>query len=131
MAWPRFLNRWIAARRPVHTPPANPFNPSKTGMSRLEQDVCAALRTVQDPELGMNIVDLGLVYAVEATLDRVSADITLTTPTCPLAETVAEDARAALRRAAPEVPEHQVRLVWDPPWKPSMMSDDARRQLGW
>ena len=129
MTWKEALTRWmspepaaVAATIPA-TADGEPFT--------CEQRVRAALREVEDPELGLNIVDLGLVYAVEATEDRVRADISMTTPTCPLGEAILDDARAAIGRALPEVTDLQVRLVWDPPWTPSMMSDDARRQLGW
>ena len=127
MSWTDFLTR-LGGGAPANEPPAVPV---PDGTSAPDDAVRAALRTVLDPELGLNIVDLGLLYAVEATGERVRVDISLTTPTCPLGETVAADARAALRRALPDVPDLDVRLVWDPPWKPSMMSDDARRQLGW
>ncbi len=128
MGWTDFLTRLGGGAHANEPPPAVPVH---DGTSAPDDTVRAALRTVLDPELGLNIVDLGLLYAVEATGERVRVDISLTTPTCPLGETVAADARAALRRALPDVPDLDVRLVWDPPWKPSMMSDDARRQLGW
>ncbi len=131
MTWKEALTRWmghsadtVAEASPTTAPiDGEPFT--------REQRVRAALRAVEDPELGLNIVDLGLVYAVEATEDRVRADISMTTPTCPLGEAILDDARAAIGRALPDVTDLQVRLVWDPPWTPSMMSDDARKQLGW
>lgn len=131
MGWTDFLTRLGAGRIHADGQPVPPSALVPDGTSGLDDRIRAALRTVQDPELGLNIVDLGLLYAVDATEQRVRVDISLTTPTCPLGETVAADARAAIRRALPDVPDQQVRLVWDPPWKPSMMSDDARRQLGW
>ncbi|WP_211107273.1 metal-sulfur cluster assembly factor [Azospirillum thermophilum] len=125
MAMPEFLNRWTRKAADANGRPPRPA-PETPG-----EIVREALRTVLDPEVGVNIVDLGLVYAVEATEERVRTDITLTTPTCPLGETVAEDARAAIRQALPGVRDLSVRLVWEPAWTPAMMSDDARRQLGW
>lgn len=89
-----------------------------------------ALKTVQDPEVGINIVDLGLVYRVVAGEGRVEADITLTSAGCPLAAHMAAQARAALQAAAPGR-EVVLRIVWDPPWQPAMMSEEARRSLGW
>ncbi len=90
-----------------------------------------ALREVIDPELGINVVDLGLVYRVEAEEDRLLVALTMTTPACPLGEHLSAQAEAAVRRAAPEVPEVRVQLVWDPPWTPDLMSPDAKRRLGW
>ena len=90
-----------------------------------------ALREVIDPELGINVVDLGLVYRIDAEPDRLSVAMTMTTPACPLGEHLAAQAEAAIRRAAPQVAEVQVRLVWDPPWSPDLMSLDAKRRLGW
>lgn len=90
-----------------------------------------ALREVIDPELGLNVVDLGLVYRVEVEEGRLSVAMTMTTPACPLGEHLSAQAEAAMRRAAPEVPEVSVHLVWDPPWSPDLMSPDAKRRLGW
>ena len=90
-----------------------------------------ALREVIDPELGINVVDLGLVYRIEAEPDRLSVAMTMTTPACPLGEHLAAQAEAAIRLAAPQIAEVQVRLVWDPPWSPDLMSPDAKRRLGW
>lgn len=140
MGWTDFLGRWLehdarAGAESAGVQPTGAGLPSPdslpAGPLAPEDRVRAALRTVEDPELGMNIVDLGLVYAVDATDHAVRADITLTTPTCPLGEMVAENARAAIGRALPDVRDLQVRLVWEPRWTPSMMSDHARKQLGW
>jgi metal-sulfur cluster biosynthetic enzyme len=95
-----------------------------------EDEVIEALRTVNDPELGMSIVDLGLVYRAERTPDRISVALTMTTPTCPLSELMLEDARTALRDRFPDAGAIEVSLVWDPPWSPERMSETARRQLG-
>lgn len=84
-----------------------------------------------DPELGVNIVDLGLVYDVVADGGKVSVAVTMTTPACPLHAYVLEAVEYVLRRDLPEVREVDVRLVWDPPWHPGMMTAEARRQLGW
>jgi metal-sulfur cluster biosynthetic enzyme len=95
-----------------------------------EDEVIEALRTVNDPELGMSIVDLGLVYRAERTPDGISVALTMTTPTCPLSELMLEDARVALRNRFPDAGAIEVSLVWDPPWSPDRMSEAARRQLG-
>jgi metal-sulfur cluster biosynthetic enzyme len=93
--------------------------------------VLDALRDVIDPELGMNIVDLGLVYTADVRDGDVSVRLTMTTAACPLGESISEQARAAIQQQVPGVTSVRVDLVWDPPWEPSMMSAAAREQLGW
>lgn len=90
------------------------------------------LRAVIDPELGVNIVDLGLVYdiAVDPAKGRVTIAMTLTTPGCPLGGFLDDEIRACLT-ALPQVRDVEVELVWDPPWTPEEMSEVAREQLGW
>ncbi len=95
----------------------------------MNEDVLEALKTVNDPEVGINIVDLGLVYRAELGANAIKVALTLSTPSCPLSEVLLEDARAAIRERFPDVPFIEVELVWDPPWTPDRMSDDARRQL--
>jgi len=97
-----------------------------------EDRILEALRAVIDPELGVNVVDLGLVYgaAVMPNGDLL-VQMTMTTPVCPLSAHLQREAEAALRRAFPDVRTIQVQLVWHPPWDPSMMSAAARRKLGW
>ena len=90
-----------------------------------------ALRDVIDPELGINVVDLGLVYDVEASDGDVSVRMTMTTPACPLGESLSGAAEAAIRRRMPGVRSVRVDLVWDPAWNPSMMSGAAKERLGW
>jgi metal-sulfur cluster biosynthetic enzyme len=94
--------------------------------------VCRLLRTVIDPELGVNIVDLGLVYAIVIDDDAgtVALEMTLTTPGCPLSGFLDDQIRGCLAQL-PQVREVAITLVWDPPWDPEAMSDDARRALGW
>ena len=90
-----------------------------------------ALRDVLDPEVGINVVDLGLVYDVRVQDGNVSVTMTMTTPACPLGETLRAQAEAAIRQTVPGVKSVMVDLVWDPPWRPSMMSDAAKERLGW
>lgn len=95
-------------------------------------EVVRALRSVIDPELGIDIIALGLVYAIGidgAELDRVDAVMTLTTPGCPMHGTIRNDARFAIA-SIPWVKESHVTLTWEPPWTPSRMSDEAREMLG-
>ena len=96
-----------------------------------EDAIRDALRYVVDPEVGLNVVDLGLVYGIETSAERIGVRMTMTTPACPLGDTIMESARAAVRAAAPKVPDIEIELVWDPPWNPNMMSEIAREHLGW
>jgi metal-sulfur cluster biosynthetic enzyme len=89
-----------------------------------------ALRSVDDPEAGMNIVDLGLIYDVRVGDHRIEVDMTMTTPACPVTEMLVEQARAAVEAIAPGAAV-QVNLVWEPIWNPSMMSGVAREFFGW
>ncbi len=96
-----------------------------------EEAIRAALRSVIDPEVGMNVVDLGLVYGIEIAPGRVRVNMTMTTPACPMGAMITEDAREAIRDIAPEAAEVDVQLVWDPPWDSSMMSEHAKQRFGW
>lgn len=96
-----------------------------------ESAVRDALAEVEDPEAGMNIVDLGLVYAVVVDASGVRVDMTMTTPACPVADMLVEQAHAAVARAVPSGTPVDVRLVWEPIWNPSMMSGVAKDHFGW
>ncbi|MCL4426674.1 MAG: metal-sulfur cluster assembly factor [Firmicutes bacterium] len=92
-----------------------------------EEEVTAALKEVYDPEIGINIVDLGLIYETKIEEeDRVKIKMTLTVPGCPLAQMLVEQARQAVA-GIPGVKDAQVELVWDPPWTPDRMSKELRR----
>jgi metal-sulfur cluster biosynthetic enzyme len=93
-------------------------------MITLEQ-VREALCLVDDPELGVNVVDLGLVYGLEVRDDAVRVAITMTTPACPLHAYLADAIETVVRARLPEVHAVRVEIVWDPPWEPAMMSDRA------
>ncbi len=90
-----------------------------------------ALREVDDPEAGMNIVELGLVYRVDVVEGRIEIDLTMTTPACPVADMLVEQATHAAQRACPDGTEVRLQLVWEPIWNPSMMSGTAREFFGW
>jgi metal-sulfur cluster biosynthetic enzyme len=92
--------------------------------------VTEALRQVVDPELGINIVDLGLVYGSEVRDGRVHVTMTMTTPACPMEELLMEMVHSAILRELSEARSVEVDLVWDPPWKPDMMSAAAKARLG-
>lgn len=89
------------------------------------------LRKVVDPELGANIVDLGLVYRIEPTPERVLVEMTMTSPACPMGDMIMDDVNAALAAALPEGCRLDIRLVWEPPWDPSMMSERVKNHFGW
>ncbi|MBS2965161.1 metal-sulfur cluster assembly factor [Actinocrinis puniceicyclus] len=88
------------------------------------------LHDVIDPELGVNIVDLGLIYDLSADDAGVLIRMTLTTPGCPLGGYLDDEVRRALAQL-PGRPPVRVELVWDPPWGPELMTDAAKRALGW
>ncbi len=96
-----------------------------------ESDILNALRGVYDPEVGVNIVDLGLVYGIEVNGAEVRAVMTMTTPACPMHSFLTEEAREAVLCQFEEIEKVNVELVWDPPWSPKMISERARRPLGW
>ncbi|HQR04089.1 MAG: metal-sulfur cluster assembly factor [Proteobacteria bacterium] len=90
-----------------------------------------ALRTVIDPEVGVNIVDLGLVYEIEVDGRQVRIIMTLSSPACPMGDMIREDIHAALRAVLPPGFESVIDVVWEPAWGPHMMSAAARIQFGW
>jgi metal-sulfur cluster biosynthetic enzyme len=96
-----------------------------------EDDIIAALQGVNDPEVGVNIVDLGLVYSTEINGDKVRVVMTMTTPACPMHSYLTQEVRAAILDRFEQVSRVDVDLVWDPPWSPRMISAKGKRQLGW
>jgi metal-sulfur cluster biosynthetic enzyme len=88
------------------------------------------LESVYDPELGINLVDLGLVYRLGVQEGEVEVELTLTTPGCPMSDSMPEAAERALLMI-PGVSKVTVDLVWEPRWEPEMMTDRAKRELGW
>jgi metal-sulfur cluster biosynthetic enzyme len=89
-----------------------------------------ALHDVYDPELGVNVVDLGLIYEIDVNEDgHVTITMTLTTPGCPMHESIGEGVGVVLQHI-PEVTSGEIQLVWDPPWEPSRMTEEGRRMLG-
>jgi len=93
------------------------------------EEVYEALHTCYDPEIPVNIVDLGLVYDVEVKDDKVAVKMTLTAPGCGMGTIIASEARQKVL-GLPGVNEATVDLVWDPPWDPSKMSEEAKQRLG-
>jgi FeS assembly SUF system protein len=94
-----------------------------------EEQINATLRTVYDPEIPVNIMELGLIYDVGITEGIVAVEMTLTAPACPVAGDIVEAVKKKLEML-PHVNEAKVELVWDPPWTPERMSDAAKLELG-
>ena len=109
---------------PSPSPSASPALPSVEALR-------AALGKVADPEIGANIVDLGLVYAIRTDAAGVSVDLTMTSPACPMSELIFDEVDAALRPLLHPDAMLDINLVWDPPWSPERMSEHARQHFGW
>jgi len=126
------------AETPAAAPPAggDASAPAVVAAGPLsEERVREMLKEVKDPELFVNIVDLGLIYGVafsaaeDAGKQRVSVDMTMTSPACPAGPQLIADTKRVVS-SHPEVADVEVRIVMDPPWSPERMTDDARDQLG-
>jgi FeS assembly SUF system protein len=118
----------------AETNPASPAGETPTTipaeeMTRLTDEIVGALKTVYDPEIPADIYELGLIYKVDIDDGRmVNIDMTLTTPNCPSAAELPAQVENAVAGVA-GVREAKVKIVWDPPWDPSRMSDEARTVL--
>ncbi len=95
-----------------------------------EVTILQHLRQVIDPEIDCNIVDLGLIYGIQITPPKVTVQMTLTTPGCPMHESIAWGVKMALLNLE-GVEEAEVEIVWDPPWSPTMMTDYGRERVGY
>ena len=93
-----------------------------------KQDIIDALKKIYDPEIPVNIWDMGLIYDINISKEIVVIKMTFTSPTCPMMEELLEQVRAATQAVAGDIPV-RVDLVWDPPWDLSKMSDIARLEL--
>ena len=108
---------------------ASRYDVAMTEVTINKEDVVEALRAVEDPELGMDIVELGLLYDVEVEGPAVKVTYTLTSMGCPAGQMIQDD----IQRVTSEIPgveEVEIDLTWDPPWTPERMSDDAKFILG-
>ena len=106
---------------------ATPAQAESEQVSQEVLDILEALRDVVDPELGVNVVDLGLVYGVNLAEDRIATiDMTLTSAACPLTDVIEDQTRAALDGL---VADFRINWVWMPPWGPESITDDGREQL--
>jgi FeS assembly SUF system protein len=111
------------AQQPAETSPADPGGD-------LYEAVIEALKEIYDPEIPVNIYDLGLIYDVQISAgNHAKVLMTLTTPNCPVAETMPGEVELRVG-AVPGIGDAQVELVWDPPWDPQKMSDEAKLELG-
>ncbi|GAC1339940.1 MAG: metal-sulfur cluster assembly factor [Candidatus Dormibacteria bacterium] len=119
------------ADAPAGTPPALPYPAGSASDQAFEEQVREALGEIYDPEIGIDIVSLGLVYG--SNLDEaglLTVDMTLTSPYCPMGDLIRTQVHAVCA-ALPGVEEVHVNLVWSPPWDPrTMASDEARLELG-
>jgi metal-sulfur cluster biosynthetic enzyme len=111
----------------VNTPATGPVVP---GPDSPVSAAWNALAGVYDPELYLDVVSLGLVYDVRVDGGVLVVEMTMTTPGCPVSESLPEEARTVVRQAAGDSLPVDVRVVWDPPWDPSMMDDAAASALG-
>ena len=117
------------AAAPATVPAERPSSIPADEMARLTDEIVVALKTVFDPEIPADIYELGLIYKVDIDDDRmVNIDMTLTTPNCPSAAELPAQVENAVA-GVPGVREAKVAIVWDPPWDPSRMSDEARAVL--
>lgn len=121
-----------ATETPVAEAPAAEAAAPKAGKKAAEDDVREAMKDVVDPELGINVVDLGLVYGVHIDDENVATlDMTLTSAACPLTDVIEEQTRAALCTGPGGglVNDMRINWVWLPPWGPDKITDDGRDQL--
>jgi metal-sulfur cluster biosynthetic enzyme len=116
---------------PPSVGPVPPFAPAADGpYAQREQLITENLKQIFDPEIPMNIVDLGLIYGFEWSEDTVKLKMTLTAVGCPVAGILAEEVKMAVEKV-PNVKSATVELIWDPPWTPDRMSEFAKRQFGY
>ena len=101
------------------------------GPEELREPIVTALRRVVDPEVAMNVVDVGLIYGVTVAEGKVHALVTMTSAACPVTDLILEEIETELDRDMPPELLIQVELVWEPPWTTERMSESARRFMGW
>jgi metal-sulfur cluster biosynthetic enzyme len=101
------------------------------GPEGLRAPILAALRRVVDPELAMSIVDVGLVYGVTVTRDRLHVLLTMTSAACPVTGVIVDEVEAELDKVVPAAMAIDVELGWDPPWTTDRLSERAKAFMGW
>lgn len=97
----------------------------------MQSDLLAAVNEIEDPELGIGIADLGLVYRADWTETGIDVELTMTTPSCPFGESLVERVEDILHQRFGEAAAISVRLVWDPPWTADRITETAKQKLGW
>jgi metal-sulfur cluster biosynthetic enzyme len=97
----------------------------------MQDDLLLVLNEIEDPELGIGIVDLGLVYRADWTEKGIDVEFVITAPSCPFGELLHEQIEESIRRRFGEASSIRVRLIQDPPWTPDRMTENARQKLGW
>lgn len=102
-----------------------------SGPEEMREPIEQALQHVVDPEIAMSIVDVGLVYGITVTPGRLHMLLTMTSAACPVADSIVDDATAALETVAPAEMVVDVELVWDPPWTTDRMSERGKAFMGW
>ncbi len=102
-----------------------------SGPQDLQATVLAALTRVVDPELALSIVDVGLIYSVALTADKITVQMTMTSPACPVADVILEEVETELDRVLPAAMAIEIELCWEPAWEPSRMSESAKRFMQW
>lgn len=111
------------------TEPKAPF--PYEGPEALRQPLVEALTRVVDPEVAMSIVDVGLIYGVTVTDEKLHVRLTMTSAACPVADLIIDEVETGLDRVAPPELLIEVELVWEPPWSADRMSERARRFMQW
>jgi metal-sulfur cluster biosynthetic enzyme len=107
------------------------MDPTTTDTETIRDSVLQALYNVYDPELGVNVVDLGLIYDIAVQDDRsIILTMTLTPPGCPMHASIGDWVSQALQ-TVPDITGGEIRIVWDPPWTPSRLTPAGRRELGY
>lgn len=110
----------------------DPVDPGESAsMPLADQALLAALRRVDDPEVGISIVDLGLVCGIDRRPEEIVVRLTMTSPACPLSSVIEDEIRQALVPLVDAGTQVRIELVYDPPWEPSRMSASAKAALGW
>lgn len=125
------FERWWRRSTPSVIADPRVSQPSSPDLEALREAIVTVLRQIHDPEIPVNIYDLGLIYGLD--LDpqgSVTIRMTLTAPACPVAHTFPGMVEAAVK-GVPGVNEAKVELVWEPPWSAQRMSEEARLELGW
>ena len=97
----------------------------------LAGQVRSELKKVIDPELGINVIDLGLIYDLDIRQNHLKVVMTMTSPACPINAFLAESIKSAILATIPQIRSVEVEVVWEPPWSPQKMSEEARRLLGY